>query len=160
MKNSKLLLALSILLFSAAARAQADTDVLTWYFSLAQGTPKLNAENQLVISVDIKPGYILYASGFSEKSVGPIPTQIRFSAKDGFQVAEPLRSIHPQAIQDEGFGLAYQFFSEQAEFRQCFFLNRPNIVLRGAIVGKYVHQASGKEFPFEKSFELPLSNAQ
>lgn len=145
---------LFLLLFNVAALAQADS--AHWHFTFANAAPRLNEDNQLIISADLPEGWGLYSTDFTQASIGPAPTVIAFESPIEYAALDALRPIKPVLIEDKTFELTYTYFVGNAEFRQCIQFIAHQTRIKGTIRGHLFHLASGKTVPFQKPFDLTV----
>jgi len=147
----------SSVVFLAVVMSYGQDNLGDWYFTLGNASPKINEENQLIISIDLPDGWGLYSSDFTAGSIGPAPTIFDFGPSSGLQTVDPVRSIKPLTIEDEGLGLRFTYFISKAEFRQCFRLVKPNARIKGIIKGHLFQAETGKTISFEKSIDLEIN---
>ncbi len=154
----------SFLLFFAllaVSQCYGQDNLGDWYFTLANGEPKIREENQLIISVDLPQGWGLYSSDFTAASIGPLPTVFDFDSSTGIQIVEPVKAIKSLTIEDDSFGLRYTYFISKAEFRQCIRLTTTAAHIKGVIRGHLFEITTGKTISFEKPIDLnfPVTTA-
>lgn len=144
------------IVLSAYTHLFGQLDSARWYFTLADADPKLNVDNQLIISVDLPDGWGLYSTDFKPESLGPAPTSFQFEAVTNYLALDDLRPIRPHAGSEPAFDFHYTYFVSKAEFRQCIRLVRTKTHIKGVVKGQFFHLQSGEAQPFEKTFDYTI----
>lgn len=135
----------------------AQADSIHWHFTLSNADPKLNEDNQLIISINLPEDWGMYASNFQSGTFGPTPTLILFNEPVEYFALDAIRSINPTQAEEPSFDLKYAYFASQAEFRQCIRLIKNQTNIKGIIKGQLFHLKNGKTSPFEKAFDLTIN---
>ncbi|MFT4031138.1 MAG: protein-disulfide reductase DsbD family protein [Siphonobacter sp.] len=105
-------------------------------FSLSKSEAKVGETVDVIIEADVDPGWHIFSSD-QDPDVGPLPTVIKFTKNDAFQIVGKLRpSGKPTEKMDEIFGGKVRFFEDKATFLQTVKILKDKVTLEGSIGGQ------------------------
>lgn len=103
----------------------------------------------------IAPGYIVYGSDF-EAELGPNPTRLRFTTKEGVTARDALKSAGTKKGKDPAFNTDYTYFQGEARLSQLVAVAPDVKQVAGTIRGQTCYEADGTCQLFTAPFEIAL----
>jgi hypothetical protein len=144
------------LALASISAARADETGLQWQWRTEPSTVKAGDEAEIVFSVAIPEGLILYSSDFAAE-LGPRPAKFVFEASDAVELKGPVTAVQSQRRKDKVFGTEYTYFEKQAEFRQKVRVLKTGANLAGRIDGQTCQEKDGVCLLFKEPFSVRLN---
>lgn len=161
-RSKPLLSAMLLLGLATTALAAEDIDdrddTLQWTTQALPAGDGRSDVVDVVLSANIKPGWIVYASDFEAGDFGPRPARLVVDAGPDHQLDGGIRSPGSQARTDRNFAgeYRYTYFSGQAEFRQRIQHAPGARSVSGVINGQTCFEESGLCTLFRQPFTVAL----
>jgi hypothetical protein len=149
------LAALAAVLPAWPLRAQEDPDALHWQERIER-VAGVDDQVDLVLTAQVREGWIVYASDFEPGDFGPRPARLAVQA--GGHALQPVRSegARPRTGSNFAGEYRYTYFDGVATFRQRVRVEPGARQVSGVLDGQSCYEASGLCTLFREPFAIAL----